>query len=131
MENNKNSIVKELYNKYYLENSTPENIISSHWKFYQKKIKIEFYSDGIESLSGFGFGDLQNKSLLSQTLSWITIVSYLCQFPSRKELLRLMKIAVPLAKRMGFAFSYDCFRQVCSLNLIMKSVTGERESKYN
>ena len=127
MKNNKNSVIKKLYNKYYLENSTPENAISSHWKFYQEKIKIEFCGDEIKSLSGFGFGDLQNKSFLSQTFSWLTIASYLCQFPNRKELLRLMKLAVLLARKMGFPFSYDCFRQICSLNLIMNKMENERE----
>jgi hypothetical protein len=30
-----------------------------------------------------------------------------------------MKVAHSLARRIGLAFSYDCFRQVCSLDLIM------------
>ena len=127
MKNNKNLVVEELYKKYYVKHNTPESVISSHWKLYQEKTKVEFNGNEIKSLSGFGFGYLQNKSFLSQTFSWLTIVSYICQFSNRKELLRLMKIAVLLARRMGFPFSYDCFRQVCSLNLIMNKMKNERE----
>jgi len=130
MANTKNSIVTELYNKYYLENNTPESIISSHWKFWQEKIQIEFKDGRIESLAGFGFGDLENKSLLSQALSWLTISSYLFRFPNRKNLLRLIRIAIPLAKKMGFAFSYDAFRQVCALNLILMH-NGKTKKRLN
>jgi hypothetical protein len=45
---------------------------------------------------------------------------------------RLMKVTHSLARRTGFAFSYDCFRQVCSLNLIMNQRTNkERLSIIN
>lgn len=121
MENRRNLVVKNLYEKYYLKNETPKTIASSHWKFYQEQIKVECHGDEIISLSGFGFGDMQNSSRISKIFSWITIASYMCQFINRNELLALMKKAVALAKKMGLVFSYDCFRQVCSLSLIMKN----------
>jgi len=127
MKNNINLIIDELYQNYYVKDNTPEHVISSHWKFYQEKIKCELNGGKITSLSWLGFGDLQNKSFLSQTFSWLTIAGYLCQFPNRNELLRLMKLAVPLGRKIGFPFSYDCFRQICSLKLIMNKLKNERE----
>jgi hypothetical protein len=127
MGHDNDTVVKELYKRYYQSDSTPESVISSHWKFYHNKIKVEFNGNEIKSLSGFGFGDMQDKSFISRIFSWITIASYLYRCPNRKELLWLMRIAIPLVKKMGLLFSYDCFRQLCFLNLIMNRGETKKE----
>lgn len=127
MENHKNLVVNDLYKKYYLKNETPETLVSSHWEWCQGKFKVEFNGNEMQSLSGFGFGEMQDRSLITKIFSWMTIASYMRQFIYRDELLVLMKKGVALAKRMGLVFSYDCFRQVCSLNLIMEKVVMKKE----
>jgi hypothetical protein len=123
IEIDKNQIVNELYKKYYLTDETPENLVSSHWKHYHKMIKLDFSDeDKIKPLIGVGFGDLQDKSKAHNLIKWLTILSYLVRLPDKINLLRLIRTAIPLAKRMGFIFSYDCFRQVCVLNLIIKEM---------
>lgn len=114
------SIVSRLYEKYYVLEETPNNVVSSHWKHYHEMAQVKFSGGEITIASGVGFGDVAHKSLISRIFDWLTIASYLCFLKERRDILRLMKIARPLANKMGISFSYDCFRQVCSLNLIMK-----------
>jgi hypothetical protein len=124
------SIVLEIYRRYYLSNNTPENLVSSHWKIFHKMINPPASFDGeVEALLGVGFGDIQNKSRIQQLFDWMTIASYLLWLKNRLELIKLLRIAIPLAHRMGFRFSYDCFRQVCSLYLIMTKIKKKKGVK--
>lgn len=131
MRNNKESIISELYRRYYIENSQPEDLISSHWKAFHKKIQIEFEGNRIKTLKGYGFGDLEDRFFIHQVLSWIAIVSYLVRLENRSELIRLIQIAIPIARRMGLLFSYDCFRYVCSLNMIMNRMRMKDRKRIN
>jgi len=63
---------------------------------------------------------LENRSILFQFSSWLTILSYLVRLDSQKELCQLIKVGKKVVKRMGLSFTYDCFRQICSLNLILR-----------
>ena len=120
MINDTNNIVAWLYNNYYENDSTPEDLISSHWKLQHSKVKV-----------GSGFGDLQNESVAYKLCSWLTIAGYICRLPKRKSLLEMMPKAMKLARKMGVLFSYDCFRQLCSLNLILQELSHISDKKKN
>lgn len=113
-------IVNRLYEKYYISEDTPDNAVSSHWKHYHAMVQVKFNGSEITNVSGAGFGNVEYKSSISRIFDWLTLASYLCFLKERRDILRLMKIARPVAKKMGISFTYDCFRQVCSLNLVMK-----------
>jgi len=113
-------IVNRLYEKYYILKETPKNVVSSHWKHYHEMAHVKFRGSEMTIASGVGFGDVAHKSFISRIFDSLTIASYLCFLKERRDILRLMKIARSVANKMGISFSYDCFRQVCSLNLIMK-----------
>ncbi len=128
MKEDTNRIAEDLYRKSYIEQTDPQEFISSHWQLYHHNIKVHLLNGKIESLKGFGFGDMQSTSLPERLLSFMTIISYLCVLRNRKKLIDLMKTAIPLAWDMGFPFSYDCFRQVCTLQLIMGYMNKEEKS---
>lgn len=131
MRNNKESIVGELHRRYYIENKQLKNLVSSHWESFHKKIQIEFEGNKIKTLKGYGFGNLEDRFFISQVLSWITIGSYLVRLKNRGELIRLIRTAIPIIRRMGLLFSYDCFRYVCSLNLIMSKMKVKDKKRLN
>jgi len=116
-------IVNELYDRYYIHDSTPEDVISSHWKHYQSQVKVRISEGNIESLVGSAFGDLEQRAITNRMLSWLTIGSYWLRLPRKKEILQLIKSSIDLTKRMGLPFTYDCFRQVCSLVRVNQYIT--------
>jgi len=131
MENNRNPISWRLYQRYYVSDGTPEDLISSHWKHCHKETEVRFFDKEIKSLSGGpGFGSYRLHLLKTQIYTYMTIGSYLCKLRNKKRLLKIMQVAVPLAKRMGLDFSYDCFRQVCTLSLIMDNI-NKRDGRIN
>lgn len=113
-------IVNRLYEKYYVLEETPADLVSSHWRHFHEKAHVEFRDDGITMISGVGFGSVAYKSFINRIFDSLTIASYLCFLKERRDILRLMRIGRLLAKKMGISFTYDCFRQICSLNLITK-----------
>ncbi|MCP4608404.1 MAG: putative sugar O-methyltransferase [Planctomycetes bacterium] len=121
-------IVNELYDRYYIHNSTPEDIISSHWKHYQNQVKVRISEGNIESLVGSAFGDLEQRAITSRILSWMTIGSYWLRLPHRMENLNLLKSSIGFTKRMGLPFTYDCFRQVCSLGLVNQYMAQKNQN---
>lgn len=119
-------IIEYLYTHYCLKDDTPEQFVSSHWKYYQGQVKVQMEGGNVESLAGTAFGDLQNKSIVKRVFSWLTIGSYLLKLPNRKETVRLIRPSTSLTDRMGLTFSYDCFRQICSLVLIRRFLKDKR-----
>jgi len=122
-------IISSLYTEYYLKDSTPEQLVSSYWKYYQGQVEIEIEDGNIRPLKGTMLGDLINKSGVSQMFAWLTVGGYLIQLRNRKEITRLIKPSLSLTKRMGLAFNYACFRQICSLALIRDTMRVEGKLK--
>lgn len=132
MNNKCDQIVLQLYKQYYSAEGTPNNFVSSHWKHYHKKISIEIEDNEIKALSGAGFGDISSKIRVQTFFDWFTIISYLTYSKhkhNKKELLLLIKTAMRVARRMSFVFSYDFFRQVCSLHLLMSNLKMDKKMK--
>ena len=122
-------IINYLYKEYYLKDKTPHELVSSYWKYYQDQVKIEMEDGNIRPLKEAMLGDLINKSVVSQVFEWLTVGSYLIQLRNRKEITRLIKPSLSLTKRMGLAFNYACFRQICSLALIRDTMRVEGKLK--
>ncbi len=113
-------ITKIIYDEYYQRDITPQALISSYWKDMHKNSKVRLQGDDLY-LKGVGFGDMQQASLPYLFFSWLTIFAHLCHMRDRWAVISKMFKAIQLAHRMGLPFTYDSFRQVCSLVLIMKN----------
>jgi len=115
-------IVAELYSRFYESEPVASQMLSSHWGKYSREFVVSSKGGKVRPLTGSGFGNCYRHFNFQTFLDWITIQSYLRRDSERKSILLLMKKALDLSRRMGFKFSYDFFRQVCALNLIMKHV---------
>lgn len=114
------NIAIELFYKYYERDNTPLSLVSSYWKEMHQKSDVRIV-DGRIFLKGFAFGDMQQVSLPLHLFSWATIASYLFHINNRFAVIKMMGPAVRVTARMGLPFTYDCFRQVCSLALMTGS----------
>lgn len=111
--------VFELYRRYYVQDETPENVMSSHWKKFSRKIQVCIAEDGnLTVFKGCGFVDLQPAHPLNKILNYLCNFSYFARLPNKKDLLFLAKKLMPFLKKAKFYFSYDCFRQLCALSVI-------------
>ena len=122
---NSKEIIGFLQDRYYFENSTPEQMVSSHWRKLQKSFEVTVDGGKIESLKGLGFGYPHKMSMAGKLLSWVTIISYLGTLNKRRELIGLLRKGVSLAGKMGVPFSYDCFRQICTFGLLIGTLNRE------
>ncbi len=121
-----NEIINYLYAQYYLKDSTPEHFVSSHWKYYQNQMKVQIEDENIKFWAEAAFSDLQQKSVVKQVFSWLTIGSHLVKIPNRPEICQLMKHSLDLARRMGLPFTYAGFIQTCSLALVRQHLPGKK-----
>lgn len=121
------NIEKLLYDHYYRDDQTPDNLVSSYWRESFKKMNVQEKQGRADSFKGYNFGDMQCSSWQAIVLRWITIASYLIKLNNRMAIIKMMRIAMPLAKRMGFPFTYDCFRQVCTFVMLSKDVSREKQ----
>lgn len=124
-------LIRSIFEKYYLkEEHSQDEFVSSHWEFYSKKFKVRIDREGnILSLSGEGFGDMVSRDPVQKLLSYLCHLSYLIDVPNKLNSLRLMHTSFKICKSTGFYFSFDCFKQVCSLGLIMKYMSEEMKRK--
>jgi len=115
-------IIKALYDNYYEIDVTPDTLVSSHWKEFHKNVKVRVEDGQVKDIQGYGFGDLEYNSLVTRIFNWATIICYLCVLKDRGPIIKLIKTADRLVKKMGLTFTYDCFRQVCAAHLILKNL---------
>lgn len=111
-----------LYKEYYHENKKVDSNASSHWSEYSSRFSVEHDGQKISSLIGYGFGDLQETSIPNKWLTYLCEFTYLIADSKRKEKKELIRIGKKLAEEMDGYFSFDCFRQVYSLSLILKTI---------
>jgi len=126
---NSREIIGFLQDRYYFENSSPEHMVSSHWRRLHKSFEVTFDGGEIVALRGSGFGYAHKMTMAGKLFSWATIISYFGALNRRRELIDLLKKGVSLADRMGVPFSYNCFRQICTFGLLSRKFNfcgGER-----
>ena len=119
-------IWEQLYQEYFENARTPGREVSSHWSLMHRGVSVVMDAKGrhFKRLKGHGFGDMQMRSPLNRFFADLTIRSYRAQVPAHPRAAFFMNQGRSLARDMGFYFSYDCFRQVCSLLLIDRYLTN-------
>lgn len=123
-------LIEELFINYYSSDSTPENLISSHWEYYSRKFNVQIDDEGnIISLKGFGFGNMEDLSIISKILDYIGHMFYFVRLPYKRDLYPLILKSFKICSLMGVYFSFDCFKQACSLSLIKRKLSNGMENK--
>ena len=129
METQIQTIIEKLYDKYYVRDSTPASFVSSHWKEYFAKIKLNIKDLNVDEIKGVGFGDLQHNSYKSRFFSFITNLSYLIILKDRLQILSMVKPALKVLKKMGLTFNYDSFRQLYVALIISRYIKDKSDAK--
>ena len=123
-------LIRDLYDLYYVMGTSGDGQDSSHWREYSKKVRFRLDETGLPvEMSGYGFGDLEVRSWPYRVLCLLGMLSYLAMLPGRRDLIRIMRVAWPLCRRMGLSFALDAFRQVCSLSLIERYLSPARRER--
>lgn len=125
-------LITKLYQRYYLETTTPVDLVSSHWRNFSSEIKVKIDNNGnIRQFSGYGFGDLQYTSLVNRFFNYLCNLSYFVKLSDKKNLFFLFRKSVNNLKSMDFYLCYDCFRQVVSLSVIRKYLKAQENEVFN
>jgi hypothetical protein len=110
------TIIRDLYRRYYAEGRTDGHAVSSHWRDFIQNLEVTPGRDGIPvSLGGFGFGDLQSNAVLLETFTLMAAAAGILTGPNRRTSLRLIPTARKLVRKMELRFSQDALRQVRTL----------------
>lgn len=124
-------LITELFENYYSSHNTPDKLISSHWKYYSEKFNVELDRKGnLISLRGMGFGDMVDGPIVSRILAYICHISYFVRLPYKKDLFKLIIESISICNSMGVYFSFDCFKQACSLSLIKRNLSESMKNKH-
>ena len=118
--NSTNSSAYPLFIRFF-NNGEPviDAAASSHWQAFAKKFDVRLHDGQIVLASGYGFG----------TCGSVGFGNIFDLFANKFHLLNLriptlkddVLKAQLIVKRMGLRFSQDAFRQVCTLNLIVRT----------
>ena len=123
-------LIQRLFEEYYVEKSNyEEQKVSSHWQYYSGQFDVEIGDNAeIIALSGLGFGSMMEKSRMNRVLAWIGHVLYLVRLDKRFRILGLFPKALRVCRKMGASFSFDVFKQICSLELILRHLKDRQFS---
>lgn len=125
-------LLSRLYERYYVRNISPDHCISSHWRKMNSEIDVRINESGeIATFKGYGFGDLQNTHFLNRIFNYFCNLSYFIRLPGKSDVLLLIKKATLNLKKINSYLSYDCFRQICSLCLIMRHFYADETEKFH
>lgn len=116
------ALVLRLHETYYMQESTPQHVVSSHWRKMHALANVSVGPEGLRELTGVGFGDM-NPSAKASVLNAAQIALYRAsgRLASREAVEAVRRVV----RRMGLPFSYDVFRQACTLSLLADRL-GER-----
>lgn len=123
-------LIHRLFETYYSDNSgTHGREVSSHWQYFSEQFHVEIGENGeIISLSGQGFGNMMEKSRMNRVLAWIGHCLYLIRLDNRLRILSFFPKALRVCRKMGASFSFDVFKQICSLELILRHLKDRQFS---
>jgi len=110
-------VVEELYQRYYVEDATPDWQVSSHWREQHSRTFV-IGERGEYQTHGEGFGDVTDLSFASRSASFLTIKSYLQRLGDAAQIRDMIPMIRSVAHQMGLDYSYDVFRQGCAYTLI-------------
>ncbi|MBW1945947.1 MAG: putative sugar O-methyltransferase [Deltaproteobacteria bacterium] len=97
--------------------------VSSHWKHYGGLFDIDVDSAGnLLAVAGVGIGSLKWprgwKGIVQRLLDQFCVLLHFTQLPQKRALLRMIRESVRICRSMGLNFTFDAFRQICSLELL-------------
>ena len=116
------SVHYRLYNRYYSNDTAiVEKVASSHWKECARHFKVRPIDKDDFKLAGYGFGSNAYGSLFARLFAWAGNAIHLSYLglPGLRQDVRMAKRVI---QSMGLAFSQDAFRQVCTLNLLVRKM---------
>ncbi|MCM8760948.1 MAG: putative sugar O-methyltransferase [Candidatus Omnitrophica bacterium] len=120
-------IISEIFNRYYGREDTDKRFVSSHWKYHSSRIRVSIdYNGNVRVLRGSGFGLMDNTHIFNKIVHMICNNSYLITLPDRFAIKNLMKLSSDLLKAVDSYLSYESFRQLCSLNVILKHFNADK-----
>lgn len=129
---NNPKLITQLYQRYYINDSTPKEYISSHWEKFSPRISVHIDEQGnLTQFKGYGFGDIQYTNPITQFFNRLCNLSYLIKLPYKKELKNLIGKIKPELKKIDTYVSFDCFRQINSFILIRKYLDMHANSSFN
>lgn len=124
-------IIRSLYQDYYKSTRADNgNLISSFWKEHNEKARVFIDDHGeIQSLMASGIGDITGRNIFKNLLHFASILSYWVCLPHKADLFKLLLTAHKVCRSMSVLLSYDCFRQVCALELILRHLAPEKRDR--
>ena len=125
-------MTESLYKAYYAApDSDPSRTqLSSHWAAYSREFDVRLDEDGnVTAMEGKGFGDLGVRGVVRTGLSWICYASYWLRLPGKRRVIDLLPRALEVCRKMGAAFSFDCFKQVYTLALLGPHIERMQERR--
>ncbi len=129
------NIFNHIYSRYYVhedERVEQNKFISSHWQYKSRDFIVKKDGELIKNIYGIGFGEMEAKNIPKKLLVYLCHLSYFIRLQNKLEIIRLSKLAFKICKKMGFYFSFDVFKQVCSLALINQKLSpGMKERRLN
>ncbi|MBW2561917.1 MAG: putative sugar O-methyltransferase [Deltaproteobacteria bacterium] len=121
----RDEMLQHLYGHYWVDDATPEGLTSSHWREQHGRARVQL--SGTEAvLEGEGFGDMRSSSALGRMMSSMTITMYMLHLAERRGLRSMLAPARRAVERMNLDFTYDAFRQLCTIDLL-KHHLGETD----
>ena len=117
-----NRVYYQLYMRFYSNgNVVMDTSASSHWQECARHFEVFPNGENNFKLAGYGFGSSGSSSLPARVFDWVGNMLHLAYLglPGLRNDIREAKGVV---QRMGLAFSQDAFRQVCTLNLLVRQM---------
>jgi hypothetical protein len=112
--------IRWLIDRYYREGFQAGDM-SSHWRVHSEQLLLSYDStNGLQTLEGFGFGNARWGSAGHQMLDRACEAAHLARLPQRRALVRLRPRLVRVCRRAGLDPTLDAFRQLCTLELLMR-----------
>jgi len=118
-----------LADKYFRNalNREEESVVSSHWRLYGGLFDIDMDSAGnLLEVVGAGIGTMKWpkgwKGAFQRLLDYLCIFLHIIRLPDRRFLLQLRREGTGLCRKMGLHFTFDAFRQICTLAIIERNL---------
>ena len=126
------ALFRGLAQKYFRDelSSDATKYMSSYWMEHTQHSAIEFDDEGNPTLIvGRHFGGCKWNGVRSRALDQLCVLTHLAMLPNKLKLTRLRNKAAVVTKSMGLDPTIDVFRQVCSLEVLMRSMPEEWQNK--
>ena len=122
-------LLRYLLENYYsaADKSAEQGYVSSHWRHFSQLFDVKLDSAGnLIALSGVGFGSGNWAHLPHRVLDQLCILTHLVYLPHRRRIFQLLRgTAAKVCKASGLDPTMDVFRQVCSLELLLRHISKE------